>query len=152
VSWHQRSGKCSQSRNKTVILREKPRFVRFYAAYASLVISGCCITIRRIQPALTSGNAVMAFVVTDNCIKCKYTDCVAVCPVDAFYAGPNFLVISPTACIDCGLCEPECPAHAIYQQDALPPGQEANITEVQPAPDDADVWNGVPDKLKHLQT
>lgn len=107
----------------------------------------------------------MAFVVTDNCIKCKYTDCVAVCPADAFFAGPNFLVISPTACIDCGLCEPECPAQAIYQQDAVPAGQEAfielnaelseiwpNITEVQPAPDDADAWNGVADKLKYLQT
>jgi NAD-dependent dihydropyrimidine dehydrogenase PreA subunit len=52
----------------------------------------------------------MTFVVTDNCIKCKYTDCVEVCPVDCFYEGPNFLVIHPDECIDCALCEPECPA------------------------------------------
>ena len=55
----------------------------------------------------------MTFVVTDNCIKCKYTDCVEVCPVDCFYEGPNFLVIHPDECIDCALCEPECPADAI---------------------------------------
>lgn len=55
----------------------------------------------------------MAFVVTDNCIKCKYTDCVEVCPVDCFYEGENMLVIHPDECIDCGVCEPECPAEAI---------------------------------------
>ena len=59
----------------------------------------------------------MTFVVTDNCIKCKYTDCVEVCPVDCFYEGPNFLVIHPDECIDCALCEPECPAAAIYAED-----------------------------------
>ena len=56
----------------------------------------------------------MTFIVGDNCIKCKYTDCVEVCPVDCFYEGPNFLVIHPDECIDCALCEPECPAGAIY--------------------------------------
>ena len=55
----------------------------------------------------------MTYVVTDNCIKCKYTDCVEVCPVDCFYEGENFLVIHPDECIDCGGCEPECPAEAI---------------------------------------
>ena len=68
----------------------------------------------------------MAFVVTDNCIKCKYTDCVAVCPVDAFFEGPNFLAISPTICIDCGLCANQnARPNAIFQHDALPEGQQA---------------------------
>jgi ferredoxin len=55
----------------------------------------------------------MTYVVTENCIKCKYQDCVEVCPVDCFYEGENFLVINPDECIDCGVCEPECPAEAI---------------------------------------
>ncbi|MCW2315006.1 ferredoxin [Rhodoblastus acidophilus] len=55
----------------------------------------------------------MAYVVVDNCIMCKYTDCVEVCPVDCFYEGENMLVINPDECIDCGVCEPECPAEAI---------------------------------------
>jgi ferredoxin len=55
----------------------------------------------------------MAYVVTDNCIRCKYMDCVEVCPVDCFYEGENMLVIHPDECIDCGVCEPECPAEAI---------------------------------------
>ncbi|ANO33494.1 ferredoxin FdxA [Vibrio breoganii] len=106
----------------------------------------------------------MAFVVTDNCIKCKYTDCVAVCPADAFYEGPNFMVISPIDCIDCGLCVPECDAAAIFQEDELAPDQEVfiqlneelaeewpNITEVKPALPDAEKWNGVPNKLDMLE-
>ena len=60
----------------------------------------------------------MTFVVVENCIKCKYTDCVEVCPVDCFHEGPNFLVIDPEECIDCTLCEPECPAEAIYPDDS----------------------------------
>ena len=55
----------------------------------------------------------MPFVVTENCIKCKYTDCVEVCPVDCFYEGETMLVINPDECIDCGVCEPECPIDAI---------------------------------------
>ncbi|MVA24297.1 ferredoxin FdxA [Agrobacterium vitis] len=55
----------------------------------------------------------MTYIVTDNCIRCKYTDCVEVCPVDCFYEGENFLAINPDECIDCGVCEPECPAEAI---------------------------------------
>ena len=69
----------------------------------------------------------MTFVVTENCIKCKYQDCVEVCPVDCFYEGPNFLVINPDECIDCALCEPECPANAIFSEDELPEGQEVFI-------------------------
>ena len=62
----------------------------------------------------------MTFVVADPCIKCKYTDCVDVCPVDCFHEGKNFLVIDPDECIDCGACEPECPVEAIFPEDALP--------------------------------
>ncbi len=66
----------------------------------------------------------MTYVVTENCIKCKYTECVEVCPVDCFYEGPNFLIINPDECIDCALCEPECPAEAIWSDYELPSGQE----------------------------
>lgn len=62
----------------------------------------------------------MTFVVTEQCIRCKYTDCVEVCPVDCFREGPNFLVIDPTECIDCALCVPECPVDAIYAEEDLP--------------------------------
>lgn len=106
----------------------------------------------------------MTFVVTDNCIKCKYTDCVEVCPVDCFHEGPNFLVIDPDECIDCTLCEPECPVNAIYTDDNVPQDQkhflELNaklskqwpvIRELIPAPADAAQWDGVPDKLKYLE-
>ena len=65
----------------------------------------------------------MTYVVTDNCIMCKYTDCVEVCPVDCFYEGENFLVIHPDECIDCGVCEPECPA------DAIRPDTEPNLED-----------------------
>ena len=105
----------------------------------------------------------MTFVVTDNCIKCKYTDCVAVCPVDAFFEGENFLVIDPDICIDCALCVPECPADAIVQDTHLSDEQQPflqinaelskvwpNIIELKAAPDDADAWNGVDNKLPYL--
>lgn len=106
----------------------------------------------------------MAFVVTENCIKCKFTDCVDVCPVDCFHEGPNFLVIDPDECIDCTLCEPECPANAIHSVDELPEGQEVfaelnaelskkwpSITAVQDALPDADEWNGKEGKLQYLE-
>ncbi|MEI7840492.1 MAG: ferredoxin FdxA [Methylococcaceae bacterium] len=106
----------------------------------------------------------MAFVVTENCIKCKFTDCVDVCPVDCFHVGPNFLVIDPDECIDCTLCEPECPANAIHAEDEVPEGQEIFIqlnaelsklwpviTAVQDAMPDADEWNGKPGKLALLE-
>lgn len=61
----------------------------------------------------------MTYLVTDNCVKCKMTDCVSVCPVDCFYEGENFLAINPDECIDCGICEPECPVGAITPDIAL---------------------------------
>ena len=71
----------------------------------------------------------MAYVVAEPCVKCKYTDCVAVCPVDCFYEGENMLVIHPDECIDCGACEPECPSTAIFEEADLPP-KWAAYTEV----------------------
>lgn len=106
----------------------------------------------------------MTFVVGDNCIKCKYTDCVEVCPVDCFHEGPNFLVIDPDECIDCTLCEPECPAEAIYAEDDVPEDQKQFIalnaqlakewpvlTEMKDAPADADEWKGKKGKLQYLE-
>jgi ferredoxin len=106
----------------------------------------------------------MTYVVTENCIKCKYTDCVEVCPVDCFHEGPNFLVIDPDECIDCTLCEPECPAQAIFSEDDVPSGMESYvqlnadlaklwpvITQKKEAPADAAEWDGVKDKLKYLE-
>ena len=71
----------------------------------------------------------MTFVVLEACIKCKLTDCVEVCPVDCFHEGPNMLVIDPDECIDCTLCEPECPVEAIVSEDEVPAGQE-NLLEL----------------------
>jgi ferredoxin len=65
----------------------------------------------------------MTFVVTESCIRCKYTDCVDVCPVGAFREGPNFLVIDPDECIDCAVCVPECPVSAIYAEEDVPSDQ-----------------------------
>lgn len=62
----------------------------------------------------------MTYIVADPCVKCKYTDCVAVCPVECFFEGKNTLVIQPDECIDCGACEPECPSEAIFEESALP--------------------------------
>jgi ferredoxin len=106
----------------------------------------------------------MTFVVTEPCIKCKYTDCVEVCPVDCFYEGPNFLVIDPDECIDCALCEPECPVNAIYAEDDLPEKFHQyidlnaklaknwpNITQIKAAPEDADKWAEVEDKQQYLE-
>lgn len=69
----------------------------------------------------------MAYVVTEPCIKCKYTHCAAVCPVDAFREGPNFLTIDPLECIDCDACVPECPVEAIYPDDEVPAKWEEYI-------------------------
>src|SRR5690349_24604071 len=67
----------------------------------------------------------MTYVVTESCIRCKYTDCVDVCPVDCFREGPNFLVIDPDECIDCTLCVAECPVEAIFAEDDVPEDQQA---------------------------
>ena len=106
----------------------------------------------------------MTFVVTENCIRCKYTDCVEVCPVDCFHEGPNFLVIDPDECIDCALCIPECPAEAIFAEDDLPAEFENYIelneelsrqwpviTQRQEPPEDAEEWDGKPAKLQYLE-
>jgi len=106
----------------------------------------------------------MTYIVTDNCILCKYTDCVEVCPVDCFHEGPNFLVIDPDECIDCTLCEPECPAGAIFAEDEIPDGMEnflelneelsrewPVITEMKPAMPEAEQWDGKKDKLQYLE-
>lgn len=106
---------------------------------------------------------IMTHVVTDNCILCKYTDCVEVCPVDCFYEGPNFLVIDPEECIDCTLCIPECPVEAIYDEDSVPADQEhffeinerlaakwPVIVDMKDPLPDAEQWNGVPNKLQYL--
>lgn len=106
----------------------------------------------------------MTFVVTENCIKCKFTDCVEVCPVDCFHEGPNFLVIDPDECIDCTLCEPECPANAIFSEDDVPEDQQdflalnAELAKLWPVitsrkepPPDADAWNGKPNKRQYLE-
>ena len=72
----------------------------------------------------------MTYLVTDNCIKCKHTDCVAVCPVDCFYEADNFLAINPDECIDCGVCEPECPVGAIVPENALPDEEREKWDEI----------------------
>ena len=104
----------------------------------------------------------MTYVVTETCIKCKYTDCVDVCPVDCFREGPNFLVIDPDECIDCTLCVAECPVEAIYAEDDVPDNQQEYtalnaelakvwkpIIEKKDGPPDADEWAKVKEK-KHL--
>ncbi|OOZ38412.1 ferredoxin [Solemya pervernicosa gill symbiont] len=106
----------------------------------------------------------MTYVVLENCIKCKYTDCVDVCPVDCFHEGPNFLVIDPEECIDCTLCVPECPAEAIVIDEDVPSDQLQFIAlnaklaqqwpviseKKEPLEDAAD-WDGKTDKLQFLE-
>jgi ferredoxin len=106
----------------------------------------------------------MTYVVTESCIKCKYTDCVDVCPVDCFREGPNMLVIDPDECIDCTLCVAECPVEAIFAEDDVPVAQRAfialnaelskewpTITEKKPAPPDAGEWDKVMPKKQLLE-
>ena len=106
----------------------------------------------------------MTYVVSENCIKCKFTDCGDVCPVDCFREGPNFLVIDPDECIDCTLCVAECPAEAIFAEDDLPEDQHhftalnaelsklwSVIVEKKDPPVDAEEWQGVKDKLHLLE-
>jgi len=106
----------------------------------------------------------MTYVVTESCIKCKYTDCVDVCPVDCFREGPNMLVIDPDECIDCTLCVAECPVEAIFAEDDVPKDQRdfialnaelakawKSITEKIDAPGDADEWAKVKEKKDLLE-
>ena len=105
----------------------------------------------------------MTHVVTEACIRCRYTDCVDVCPVDCFHVGPNFLVIDPDECIDCAVCIPECPVNAIYTEEDVPDDQRAftalnaelaqiwpMINRTEPALPDADEWAKTTGKLQHL--
>jgi len=106
----------------------------------------------------------MTHVVTESCIKCKYTDCVDVCPVDCFREGPNFLAIDPDECIDCAVCIPECPVNAIYAEEDVPEDQRdfiplnvelskqwPSITRMKPHLPDADDWKDVRDKRDKLE-
>ena len=106
----------------------------------------------------------MTHVVLESCIRCKYTDCVDVCPVDCFREGPNMLTIDPDECIDCAVCVPECPVEAIRAEEDVPAEQQhftalnaelakqwPTITRMKPALPDADEWKDVKDKLQHLQ-
>ena len=106
----------------------------------------------------------MTYVVTESCIKCKYTDCVDVCPVDCFKEGPNMLVIDPDECIDCAVCVPECPVNAIYADDEVPDDQKEfvalnaelarhwpTITDTKDPLADAEAFKDVKGKLKDLQ-
>ncbi len=106
----------------------------------------------------------MTYVVTESCIKCKYTDCVDVCPVDCFREGPNFLVIDPDECIDCTLCVAECPVEAIFAEDDVPEEQRdfiginadlakiwKPIIEKKDAPPDAEEWRSEKRKRQLLE-
>ena len=108
----------------------------------------------------------MTYLVTDNCIKCKHTDCVSVCPVDCFYEGEDMLVINPDECIDCGVCVPECPADAIVQDSDLPEPDRSkwieintiysnewpNIVDQKDPPDDWADYDGMPNKYEKFFT
>ena len=106
----------------------------------------------------------MTYVVTEACIRCRYTDCVEVCPVDCFHAGPSMLVINPEECIDCNLCVSHCPVNAIYADDDLPEDQSEFLAinaefskkwpilnEAQDPPHDAEKWKPIKSK-KHFLT
>jgi len=106
----------------------------------------------------------MTYIVKDECIKCKFMDCVEVCPVDCFYEGENMLVIHPDECIDCGVCEPECPVDAIYAEYDLPEemlhftelnaelSQEWEVIDAQEDPDpDAEEYSTITEKLHLLE-
>src|SRR5258706_6873151 len=132
-------------------------------SYAHLIPSGLCLfpwgSQGRRRPVRAYNPRPMTYVVTEDCIKCKYMDCVEVCPVDCFYEGDNMLVIHPDECIDCGVCEPECPPNAILADSDgkaekwLKVNAEfaikwPNITRKGTAPADADEHKGEADKFK----
>ena len=118
------------------------------------------------EPWVFGYHPIMTHVVTESCIKCRYTDCVDVCPVDCFREGPNFLTIDPDECIDCAVCIPECPVNAIYAEEDLPADQVhmtklnaelallpnwKSITKRKTPMPDADDWKDKTGKLKELQ-
>jgi len=122
------------------------------------------IALLKYEDAKFHWSSTMTYVVSEPCIKCKFTDCVDVCPVDCFRVGPNFLVIDPEECIDCTLCVPECPVDAIYAEEDLPESQfhfialnaELSkkwepIVEKEDGPLDADEWRDVTEKLHLLE-
>lgn len=106
----------------------------------------------------------MTHVVTDSCIRCRYTDCVDVCPVDCFREGPNFLAIDPDECIDCAVCVAECPVNAIYAEEDVPADQQEfiklneqlarqwpSITKTKAPLAEAEEWKDALNKLEFLQ-
>ncbi|NUU02562.1 ferredoxin family protein [Herbaspirillum sp. WKF16] len=106
----------------------------------------------------------MTHVVTDSCVRCRYTDCVDVCPVDCFREGPNFLAIDPDECIDCAVCVAECPVNAIYAEEDVPADQQQyidlnaqlarnwpSITKTKAPLAEAEEWKDKTDKLQYLQ-
>ncbi|WP_439891560.1 ferredoxin FdxA [Ralstonia sp. 25C] len=107
----------------------------------------------------------MTHVVTESCVRCKYTDCVDVCPVNCFREGPNFLTIDPDECIDCAVCVAECPVNAIYAEEDVPADQQKwiainadlasagwpSITKTKAPLPDADEWKDVKDKEQYLE-
>ena len=106
----------------------------------------------------------MTYIIAEPCVGTCDTACVEVCPVDCFHEGPNMLVINPDECIDCALCEPECPVDAIFADDEIPEGQEifydlnVELSEKWPVishapepPPDADEWRDVKNKIKYLE-
>jgi ferredoxin len=106
----------------------------------------------------------MTHVVLESCIRCRYTDCVDVCPVDCFRQGPNMLVIDPDECIDCAVCIPECPVEAIKAEEDVPAEQQAfvalnaelakgwpAITKTQEPLAEAEQWKDAHDKLQYLE-
>jgi ferredoxin len=128
-----------------------------------VVSAKICCFISAIRAAAETRNA-MTYVVTETCIKCKYTDCVDVCPVDCFREGPNMLVIDPDECIDCTLCVAECPVEAIFAEDDVPDAQREfiqlnaelakvwkPIIEKKDAPADADEWAQNKEKKQLLE-
>jgi ferredoxin len=106
----------------------------------------------------------MTHIVTESCIRCKYTDCVDVCPVDCFREGPNMLTIDPDECIDCAVCVPECPVEAIKAEEDVPADQQhfialnaelaliwPSITRTKPELPEAEEWKDVKEKLQYLE-
>lgn len=154
----------SQETTAQNITIETVRYICIKLQLALLDPSSDCGIISAVNVENEKGAISMTFVITESCIRCKYTDCVEVCPVDCFYEGPNFLVINPDECIDCALCEPECPVNAIYSEDELPEDQKEfiqinaelslqwpNISAKKDAPADAQQWDAVKDKKEYLQ-